>query len=638
MNAFSSYFCREYNTLRNLTFVFFILIAFGASAQLFDTTVYHSDLSTFVRAMDTENLDFKENQEDTSLHFGHRLNPFTQENQLRLHTGRIASPSMSIAPKLPQAGSFQYANELFSPWFQVTDSTKFYHSNTPRTFLQYSQGTGKLLYFVAEHSQKIASNWSFGLNYSRIKSHNLYYNNLPKYNEERITNLFTANVYSHFHTINRKYEVFVNFINNNNTVKETQGVSNPFNFDLYTGRAKTYSGIANLPDAQNQMRTRELVVQQYFRPGSRQIQVDDTTTIADTTTKNIKSQCFHKLSISRQIIQFTDNDPNLNLYPERLLSLVTNDSNYFSRISNTLGRSFVVGKSTLKYYLNHEWLYVNQLSLHQSKLNNLRIGSMWSGVLGKLRSSFQGDYCVAGFNQSDFLVAYNIRTQYEKFNYHIDLNYIKQRPNYTDQFFVSNYAYWNQRLGQTTWTNARLKVSYLEDKLIIGGQFRPIQSMVYYDTSGRPSQMDQTVNYANAFVEWKLEWKQFHWDQTGQYQYSSSTNLPVPEFASRSRIYKEGHLFNKNMFARFGVDITYFSTFTAPSYNPTIRQFALSNKVTGGYPVFDIFFHAKVKTMELFASTHHMSQGYFIGDSYSDYTYPLIGRTFQFGVNWRLFD
>lgn len=624
--------------MKNLLVFLFVLTAFQASAQLFDTTVYHNDMSTFVRASETENLNFQEFQEDSSLHFGHRLNPFTQENPLRLHTGRIASPSTNINPNLPENGSFQYGKNLFSPWFQTADSTKFYNSKTPRTFLQYAQGTGKLLYFVAEHSQKIASNWSFGLNYARVKSHNLYYNNLPKFNEERMTNLFTANLYSHYYTVNRKYEVFVNFINNKNTIKETFGVSNPVLFDLYSGRAKTYSGIANLPDAQNQFKTREIVVQQYFRTGDRKIQVNDSTVVKDTTTQSIKSQWYHKLSVSRQIIQFIDNDINMDLYPVRLLTLETNDSNFYARISNTIGRSFTAGKSLLKYYINHEWLYVDQLSVHRSKLNNVRVGGLWDGMAFKHKNALQADYCVAGFNQSDVHVGYQLESQLDKFNYELALDYTQQRPSYTDQFFVSNYVYWNQRLSQVKTTNIRAELSYLKDKLIVGGQFRPIQSMVYYDTTGMPMQMDQSVNYANVYVKWKWNWKQFFWEQTAQYQTANSDNLPLPDFASRTRIYKEGYLFKKNMFSRFGVDVTYFSAYNAPAYNPIIRQFTLSNSTTGGYPVFDIFFHAKVKTMELFASTHHMTQGYFINDSYSDYTYPLIGRTFQFGVNWRLFD
>jgi hypothetical protein len=103
-------------------------------------------------------------------------------------------------------------------------------------------------------------------------------------------------------------------------------------------------------------------------------------------------------------------------------------------------------------------------------------------------------------------------------------------------------------------------------------------------------------------------------------------------------LYKEGFLFKKNMWTRFGVDVSYFSEFQGYGYNPVVRQFTLARGNIGGYPIIDVFLNAQVQTMTLFASLQHAGQGFFINDAFSAENYPLIGRAVRFGVQWRLFD
>ena len=607
--------------------------------QMFDTTEYKRDLSFYQTVSDVENLNFSQQEEDTSLQFGHQLLPNFIETPISLHTGRIDSPSISLEEELPSTDQFRISTSLFTPWFQNADSVSYYQSKTPRTDLTYSQGTGNLLQLKASHSQNIASNWSFGIEYNRIKSHNLYFNNLALFNQERMTNLFSTSLYSHYFTPNRKYEVMASFINNKNTVKETFGLSNPESFDQLTGRAKTYSGQANFYDAQNLFIERSWNVSQFFRPGSRTIQVNDSTTASDTNTDNITSQWFHEANYRRHINRFTDSDPNIALFPVRFVSLETHDSIFYSVLSNRFGKIQRTETGHIKYWIHHEFANIKQQFFHSSTYNNVKVGGEYAKSTSAFKHIAKGYVAGLGYNTGDFKLDYSINKINSKIPLSLKAVILNRRPDYNDQFLGSNNYYWNQSLNKTFTTSVTGTVSNQEKTAELNIEYRGISQYVYYDTSGYSQQFDGDIQYVKATGLLKFNFaNSWHWHQRLTYQSTSNDIMPVPNVNVKTRLFKEGFLFNKNMWARIGVDVQYFTPFVGRTYNPIVRQMTLSNTEIGGFPIVDIFINSQVKSMELYVSTHHIAQGYFINDSFLAGNYPLISRTFQFGVNWRLFD
>lgn len=606
---------------------------------MFDTTEYHRDLSHFVTSKDAENLRFHTHQEDTNLQFGHHLlGPFV-ETPIQLHTGRMGSPTMYLEHSLPQSNQFQLSTALFEPWFISNDSLRFYHSNTPRTDLSYSQGTGNLLQLRASHSQNIASNWSFGLEYNRTKSHNLYYNNLPLFNQERMTNIFSTGVYSHFFTPNHKYEVFGSFVNSKNTVRETFGIANSATFDLLSGRSKTYAGQANFEDAQNLFIERTWSVLQLFRPGSRTVQVNDSTVAPDTSHNTISSQWFHEIKYRRHVNRFTDSDPNLLLFPVRYVSLETHDSMFYSVLSNRIGKSAKITGGYFKYWIQHEFIDIKQQYFHHSTFNNVHVAAEANKNTSMFNHSAFVRVTGLGYNAGDFKVDYQVVKPLTKNNVGLKTEILNKRPDYNDLFFGSNNYYWNQPFNKMSIYGAKLWTSNKQNTLKLDLQYRNLNNYVFYDTSGFSRQSSDNIHYINATGQFKLTFAtSWHWEQRLSYQSATSNDMPVPTLCSKTRLFKEGYLFNKNMWARIGVDVQYFTPYAGRTYNPIVRQMTLSNDEIGGFPMVDFFINSQVNSMELYVSTHHIAQGFFINDSFLAANYPLISRTFQFGVNWRLFD
>ncbi len=606
---------------------------------MFDTTEYKKDLSFSMRAQESENLNFTNHFEDTSLRFGHKISQELISQPLTIHTGRLGGPEMLLEPQIPNSFGFTIAANPFKNWFMTMDSIQYYNSSTPRTDLRYAQATGDLLLLRAEHSQNIAKNWNFGVNYQRIKTNNLYYTNLPLFNQERMTNLFSTQFFSHYYSMNRKYEVFASFTDNKSTTRESFGLANSQQFDTLFGRAKTYSGIANFTNATNIHKERTWSATQFFRPGLREIKVNDSTTTYDSTTSSIHKQWFHELSYTRTINQFTDDEPNLDLYPIRFVSLETNDSFYHSIVSNRFGYSAGDSNSFIKYWLLNEIIAVRQHLFHSSNYQHVRLGFEGNKNISSFKFGLKSYYSATGYNRNDYglFVKANQKNQTRDVSLSISQN--RRTPDYNDQFFGSNYYYWNQSLNASTISNASLNYSLNSDKLNIELVGRTISNFVYYGLNGAPSQLSENLQYINANALWKLNFlSSYTWENRAVYQRASSTKMPIPSVTYRTRIYKEGYLFKNNMWARFGVEVSYFSAFSGTTYNPVVRQFTLSDSKVGGYPVVDVFLNTSVRTMDLYVSTNHVTQGNFINDSYSAAFYPLINRTFQFGINWRLFD
>ena len=584
---------------------------------MFDTTTYHKDLSSYVKVDDVLHMRFNKTNEDTLLKFGHRINDAFIETPIALHTGRIASPSRPLIYQAPTTDQFQLSTPLFSSWFYNPDSIVYHSSHTPRTDLTYAQGTGNLLHLAASHSQSIAPNWSFGLIYNRTKSHNLFHNNLPAFNQERMTNLFSTGVYSHFHTPNHKYEVFANFVNSKNTVKETFGIANPDEFDQLSGRAKTFAGEANFYDASNLFIDRIWSVTQFFRPGERTIQVNDTTTGPDTSTSNISSQWFHQLRYRRHVNRFTDGDPNTILFPTRFVSLETHDSIFHSVLSNKVGKAFHVNSMLTKIWMLHEAIQVKQQYFHNSSFNHLRFG-------GDIRKSGENKHhylyahgSALGFYSGDFKGLYRFESMLKRIDLRSEISLTRRRPDYNDQFFGSNNYYWNSSLNKTLTGQVTGRISSKKSSQFLDVSLYTIDQFVYYDSNGMVQQFDNVLQHArvNAVFQLRLG-SSWYFKNRVTYQWASSEVLALPTFSVKTRLYKEGFLFNKNMWARIGLDIQYFSPYTGTSYNPIVRQMTLSNNEIGGFPIVDVFINSEVRSMELYVSTHHIAQGFFINDSF----------------------
>ena len=136
--------------------------------------------------------------------------------------------------------------------------------------------------------------------------------------------------------------------------------------------------------------------------------------------------------------------------------------------------------------------------------------------------------------------------------------------------------------------------------------------------------------------------KKFALTNTAQYQNVSSASdelaLNVPEWNLRSTLSFSSDLFNKALFMQAGVTGTYFTKFTADTYNPLLGDFVRQNEIMiGDFPRVDVFVNAKIQQTRLYLKYEHLNASFTGYDYFSAPNYPYRDGILRFGLVWNFF-
>lgn len=611
-----------------------------ACGQTLDSAMAEQKYSRFYLADDIARMDFRSHNEDTMLHFLHLLHPMKAKGLAWLDQGQIGTPALDLWETAPVwASRMRATTGIMDPYVYHSSDTRYYFGTQPRSDLTYSQGTGDLIYLKAEHAQNVFNRWSFGLDYTRLKSNNVYYGNLADFTKIRIPNHYYTRIYSHFYTKNLKYEVFTAFSWNKSRITETGGVENVARFDTLEGRAKFFFNEARLQNAENALVQTHWQVQQFFRPGGRTIQVGDSFT-ADTLRSTIRNQWFHKMDIHWDRANFRDPDATESFYPNAIYSFSTNDSIRVFNWINRFGYQQFLGKTTqVRGYGELELAHMEQFPGHEARYQTLRLGSDIEHRDERTYWNLQIDAVPVGYYGGDHRFRADYGLLRANWDLGVRLENRRMEPDFNTQYFGSNHYYWNVGLNKMSFTSLQLRAGNDSAKVCTFFAYEAYSGYIYYDTSSRPVQIADGFGRLRGGLNYKLHFagkftleQQIGWQQKVLY-------MRLPELVSRSRLYWEGYTFHGNMLLRTGLDVYYMSAFDGLSYNPVIRQFHWDDsRRSGAYPIFDVFVNAKVNSMEIFFLWQHVSDGIFGYDFYSANTYPLLYRSVRFGLSWRLFN
>jgi len=626
--------------------VFFLLIG-GVlpsrivQAQILDTAVHEQSYSGYHSIDQIHGFHFEAEKEDSSFGFSHHMYSPKYDFMAMIDQGQMGTPVLNLSADLEWADHFTARQDLFTSYDHHPNLTNFYTGDVSRTFLKYSQGTGDLIYLQAQHSQNVFERWSFGVDYTRLKQNNVYYGNVADFTKYRIPNMYNSRVYSHFYTLNRKYEVLTSFNWNKNTVGETGGIADIDRFDTLEGRQKYFFNTARLTGGSNVFNKAHWSVTQFLRDGDRMINLEDTS-YKDTIYSGIRAQWYHQMDARWDQVKYTDESATESFYPINYYDLSTSDSMRTFSLKNRFGRDVRTASDSFRAsaFAEHELASVRQFPGHEARYHNIRVGldlmqrSRSVVMTGKLRFS------PVGFYSGDLLGEVGVGLDNEKSSVSIKGLFLNRQPDFGMSYFGSNHYYWFNDLRKIV--NARV-VAGLSSKtsgLSFKAQFDQIDRYVYFDTSGLPQQLSSSFTRVKAYLKHEFDlWNVLYVNNQIEYQRATSAFMRIPEFAYKGQIYLQGMLFKGNMEARIGVEAFYMSEFDGLTYNPVTRRFEFSDqRSTGGYPFLDFFVNAKVNTMEIFVLMQNASDGWFRSDYYSATGYPMLYRAVRFGLSWRLFN
>ena len=151
-----------------------------------------------------------------------------------------------------------------------------------------------------------------------------------------------------------------------------------------------------------------------------------------------------------------------------------------------------------------------------------------------------------------------------------------------------------------------------------------------------------TDNYANILqlnLFFPIYVKGFGFEFNGWGQYSDNKYVPLPLFAGKSSIFYVVKLFQKKMQLQVGTDLAYNTRYEANGYFPVLHQFYFREGVqVGNYFYLDLFLNVKVQRLNFYFRLGHVLAGVMRNDYFTTPNYPMQGRSYAIGINWRFYD
>lgn len=342
---------------------------------------------------------------------------------------------------------------------------------------------------------------------------------------------------------------------------------------------------------------------------------------------------------------------------------MSNDSTLAISVKNVLGVSLLEGfnkyaKAGLTAYLSHKFSRYTLMNMNvdvnaprpvEYTEHEVFVGGELAKRQGTLlHYNVNGEVGLAGKAIGQFRV-----------NGDLDLNFRlwKDTVNFYARGYVSNtlpsFYMRHYHSNHYTWDNDNMSKEFrtrVEGELNIdrwGTNLRAgvenIKNYTYFGQQALPEQYSGNVQVLSAILKQNFKAGIFHLDNEIAWQKSSnSTVLPLPDFSLYHNFYLLAKLAKKILTVQLGANLTYFTSYHAPAYQPAIQQFHLQpvddQVKIGGYPIISAYANLHLKRTRLFVMMYHLNAGTGNANSFLVPHYPLNQRLLKIGVSWNFYD
>ncbi len=323
--------------------------------------------------------------------------------------------------------------------------------------------------------------------------------------------------------------------------------------------------------------------------------------------------------------------------------------------SATLGElSFMAEVSNFDYYYNSIVVKQNSEIVPASlKYDLVTLGGSYA--INKEQFSFNAEarQSISEIATTELKadVIYSLNEKYAiKANYH----FLSKIPEMTQQMFQSTYINYNwinnfpnEKIQSVT---AELENPYVN----LSGNFQLIHDKIYFsnddtqfDAYGNaeqllvsPKQYAKPISYFIIKAQREFKFGKFALDNTLMFQQVAQDQniVNVPNFITRNTIYYSDKVFKNALFLQTGIVFKYHTKYYANEYNPILGDyFVQDTRKIGGFPTFDFFVNAKIKTARIYLNLEHFNSGITGHNYFATPTRPFTDMRLRFGIVWDFF-
>ncbi len=589
---------------------------------------------------------------DTAIHNFHqyRILDLPESPTINLGLNGLAYRDLLFEPS--KSIGFDLGFHYYDRYLLKPQDVIYYQARAPYTELYLENPAfGRLteLQFHVIHSQNIKPNWNIGASFAKMGSR-FYYGSPNKDAELLAVNHLNASLWSWYESKNKRYTLLANSTFNNLKSYENGSILNDSIFTTSTNVDPEYENNL-LNTAKHNWKNNNLFIKQFYNIG-RQKLIDSADAVLPT------QRISYTFNYSAQKYFFTNTDVDetglLNNYFIYQDSSQTADSTLLNHLQNEFNYSFYLRGKSLSFLKNelkvnaglkHDYYDFQQYN-YQSKFQNITLkGDANYGFNDKASLNLKVQQIIQGKNFGDYLYQASSEIKLGNKIGRIILDAYTQNQSpaiiYEKQF--SNHYQWDNNFQKTK--TQHFGFSYLNSKYNISAkaQYYLIANHLYFnqgvDGDATPAQFASNINLLKLCLKKDFKFGKFTLENYLVYQKTDFESvLRTPEVYTFHSFYFHIDLY-KVLKTEIGVDVRYFSKYTASSYAPAIGQFYNSgNNQFNVDPVADFWIRTNWKRANLFLRYDYLNKGLFSNGYYTVNNYPMPYSLAKFGLSWRFYD
>lgn len=581
-----------------------------------DDVVYTFESSEYSNAEDLKYNELKWSLIDTSLVNRHRYEMVEKQNYTYHNLGNVGTPLNPVFYQVPDIIGTRLGLTSLDLFYE-RKPLRFYNSVAPLTKLGIILGGNGRTQVDVEFSRNVNERWNVFTNYRNINA-----DKQIGANRNRGDRMISSTYYhygSYFTSKDEKYTVLASFKRINHIINEVGGlVEDSVELIDFTDVERADVNMQNV-------RSREF---RYDIQGYQQYALSKLFTP------------YHEMNFSRRERHFDiTNNALATIYENPLFieDSTVDQTNFISwyqeiGVKGDLSNLFYQAYGRLRgFNLNTKYL-PRQTGLE-----------VYAG--GRIRYDWREQYAIEAGLDYLFFDRYKLYGQIKSGLLEASVISMIYSPGLIEQQYFGNYAYWNNQLAASTLNEIQgaVNVRFLNQLIKPTVKLTNIFQPVFWNVAGTPEQSSGAAQFVMPGLEMNFHFgEKVHLKASAHYNLlagSAGDVFRIPDYMGWFQTYFQDIWFNNSLELQVGFEGHYKAAYFADAYNPMLQNFILQNEfTTENFLDANFFLNFKIQQAICFFKITNFSQlatgeGYFVTPRY-----PVQATTFDFGVEWYLFN
>lgn len=587
--------------------------------------------------------------------------------------GNLASPRMSrIYIERPDMMDFMFLTPL-DQFFRHVDKNMHYNTKSPYMNIAYNFCGGKDTGY--DHVRAIYTN-NAG---KRVNIGGMFdYMYGQGYYANQSTSFMNASAWASY--LGEKYDFHMYYQHNFMKMAENGGITD----ETYITAPETHRSTQNssndipvyLSSTWNRQENDVFFYNHHYNIGYHKIDPSDTT-----GTKRIfvpVTRVFHTLKLGKYMKNYRQYAEPSDYYTHSYYSADTTQdrTNHFA-LKNIFGLSLVEGFNKyaafgINAYIGHEYKNYSMIDSmrtdgyttfpkQSNKYNDLFFGGQILRTQGtRLHFNVNAQFTFAGERLGDFEINGHTELNFKflKDTAQVALNaFLKnQLPSYYVRHYHSRYTWYDFDASKEWKMRVEAVITSRKTKTTLTGAIENIKNYTYFQNtltpltssptntlftnSWEPAQHFDMIQVFTINLRQDFRLGILHFDNDITFQKSThQTVLPLPVLSTYHNLYIDFRIAHV-LHTELGADMKYFTSYTAPTYSPTLGMFCNqdpdhSTKI-GNFPIISLYANFDLKKLRFYIQYYHANAGtnrYLWAPGY-----PVSPAGVHFGLSWNFYD